>query len=78
MFKFISNLFNKPAPAPVCNCPPPVSTNPLDLGNGVTVTTVDDFSYIVANVNIPNGGFVSFKVGGREVFRIDRDGGRNI
>jgi hypothetical protein len=74
MFK---NIFKrKPTPAPV----PPEATvhNPLDLGNGFTVDSVDDFMYKVLNVNIPSGSWISFKYAGREVFRIDGDGGRII
>lgn len=52
--------------------------NPLDLENGFVINTVDDFGYKQAVVAIPNGGFVSFVYNGKEVFRIDQNGGRNV
>ena len=72
---FLSNLFKKPQP---CKCPPPVSTNPLDLGNGFQVSSVDDGMYKKAEFVIPLGGFYSFTYSGVEVYRIDQNGGRNI
>lgn len=70
MLKAIKSFF-KPTPAPVVN-------NPLDLGNGITITTVDEGGYIQMSVNLPPGAFVSYVYAGREVFRIDQNGGRNI
>ena len=71
---FFDRLFNrKPTPAPA-----PCQHNPLDLGNGFTIETRDEFGYKVAEVVIPLGSWVSFTYAGREVFRIDQNGGRSI
>lgn len=71
---FLSNLFNRKP----CTCPPPISTNPLDLGNGFSVSTVDDFLAKKAEFVIPLGSWYSFTYNGVEVYRIDQNGGRNI
>ena len=58
--------------------PKPCNHNPLDLGSGFTIETRDEFAFKVAEVKIPNGSWVSFTYAGREVFRVDQNGGRNI
>lgn len=74
MFQSIKNLFKKPAPAPCQH-------NPLDFGNGFTAETRDEFQYRVLEFKLPAGGqapVIMFTYGGKEVFRIDPSGGRNI
>lgn len=71
--KFRTALAALIAPAKPANAPAPVN-----LGNGFTFETRDEFSHLVGQLNLPVGGFISVTCDGREVARLDANGFHNF